>query len=43
VQQATYEHDFLQEDEYLKFDFLELESLLVKGGYVTAEEAITGP
>ena len=42
IQMAKAEHEFLQDNEYLAYDFLELEELLIKGGYITAEEAISG-
>jgi len=32
-------HAFLQENEYIRYDLLELQEMLVKGGYLDPEEA----
>lgn len=37
--EAADKHKFLQENQYIKYDLLELEELLVKGGYLEPEEA----
>lgn len=38
MSEAADKHKFLQENQYIKFDLLELEELLVKGGYIEPEE-----
>jgi hypothetical protein len=38
MQEAADKHAFLQENQYIKFDLLELQELLVKGGYIQPEE-----
>lgn len=37
--EAGDKHVFLQENRYIKYDLLELQELLVKGGYIEPEEA----
>ena len=37
--EAADKHGFLQENQYIKYDLLELQELLVKGGYLEPEEA----
>lgn len=37
--EAADKHNFLQEHQYIKYDLLELQELLVKGGYMEPEEA----
>lgn len=37
--EATDKHSFLQENQYIKYDLLELQELLVKGGYLEPDEA----
>lgn len=32
-------HAFILENEYIKYDLLELQELLVKGGYMNPDEA----
>lgn len=39
MSEATDKHAFLMENEYIKYDLLELEELLVKGGYLDPQEA----
>lgn len=39
MQEAIDKHAFLQENEYIKYDLLELQEMLVKGGYLEPEEA----
>ena len=39
MSEATDKHTFLQENQYIKYDLLELQELLVKGGYMEPEEA----
>lgn len=39
MSEATDKHSFLQDNEYIKYDLLELQELLVKGGYIDPEEA----
>lgn len=39
MSEATDKHTFLQENQYIKYDLLELQELLVKGGYLDPEEA----
>ena len=39
MSEASDKHTFLQENQYIKYDLLELEELLVKGGYIEPEEA----
>jgi len=41
MSEATDKHAFLQENEYIKYDLLELQELLVKGGYVEPDEALS--
>lgn len=44
LKDAQDKHAFLQANKYLRFDMLELQELLVKGGYIDAQEALTtGP
>ena len=38
MSEATDKHTFLQENQYIKYDLLELQELLVKGGYIEPEE-----
>ena len=38
MSEAADKHKFLQENQYIKYDLLELEELLVKGGYLDPEE-----
>ena len=38
--EASDKHEFLQENEYIKYDLLELQEMLVKGGYLGHEEAL---
>lgn len=38
--EAADKHVFLQENQYIKYDLLELQELLVKGGYMEPEEAV---
>jgi len=37
--EAADKHVFLQENQYIKYDLLELQELLVKGGYLEPDEA----
>ena len=39
MSEATDKNAFLIENEYIKYDLLELEEMLVKGGYLEPEEA----
>lgn len=39
MSEAADKHTFLQENQYIKYDLLELQELLVKGGYLEPEEA----
>jgi hypothetical protein len=39
MSEATDKHTFLQDNQYIKYDLLELQELLVKGGYMEPEEA----
>lgn len=39
MSQAADKHQFLQENNYIKYDLLELQELLVKGGYLDPQEA----
>jgi hypothetical protein len=43
LKEAQDKHEFLQENKYLIYDMLELQELLVKGGYLNPEEALEGP
>ncbi len=38
MQEAADKHAFLEENEYIKYDLLELQELLVKGGYISPQE-----
>ena len=38
--EASDKHAFLQENEYIKYDLLELQEMLVKGGYMGPDEAL---
>ena len=38
MSEAADKHKFLQDNQYIKYDLLELEELLVKGGYLEPEE-----
>jgi hypothetical protein len=39
MSEAADKHNFLVENQYIKYDLLELQELLVKGGYLEPEEA----
>lgn len=39
MSEAADKHAFLQENQYIKYDLLELQELLVKGGFVEPDEA----
>jgi hypothetical protein len=39
---AQNKHEFLAENKYLMYDMLELQELLVKGGYLDPKEALLG-
>jgi len=39
MSQAADKHQFLQENNYIKYDLLELQEQLVKGGYLDPQEA----
>ena len=39
MSEAADKHNFLQENQYIKYDLLELQELLVQGGYMEPEEA----
>ena len=39
MSEASDKHAFLQENQYIKYDLLELQELLVKGGYIEPDEA----
>ncbi len=39
MQEALDKHAFLQENEYIRYDVLELQEMLVKGGYLDPDEA----
>lgn len=39
MQEAVDKHSFLQENDYIRYDLLELQEMLVKGGYLEPEEA----
>ena len=39
MNEATDKHAFLQENNYIRYDILELQELLVKGGYMEPSEA----
>lgn len=39
MQEAMDKHSFLQENEYIRYDVLELQEMLVKGGYLDPDEA----
>lgn len=44
LKDAQDKHAFLQANKYLRYDMLELQELLVKGGYIDPQEALTtGP
>jgi hypothetical protein len=38
MSEAADKHSFLQENQYIKYDLLELQELLVKGGFIEPEE-----
>lgn len=38
--EASDKHAFIQENEYLRYDVLELQEMLVKAGYLGPEEAL---
>lgn len=42
LQEASDKHNFLKENKYIEYDLLELQELLVKGGYLNPEEALLG-
>ena len=42
MQAAQNKHEFLAENKYLTFDMLELQEMLVKGGYLDPHEALVG-
>lgn len=42
LQAAQNKHEFLAENKYLTFDMLELQEMLVKGGYLDPHEALVG-
>lgn len=37
---ANDKHGFLQDNQYIKYDILELQELLVKGGYIEPDETV---
>lgn len=37
--EAQDKHAFLKDNEYIKYDLLELQEMLVKGGFLDPEEA----
>jgi hypothetical protein len=37
--QAGDKHEFIKENKYIYYNLLELQELLVKGGYINPEEA----
>ena len=40
LQQANDKHEFLQANQYIKYDLLELQELMVKAGYVHPDEIL---
>ena len=42
LQNANSKHDFLQENQYIKYDLLELQELMVKAGYIQPDEVRLG-
>lgn len=42
LQAAQNKHEFLEDNKYMMYDMLELQELLVKGGYLEPEEALLG-
>ena len=40
LQNASDKHDFLEKNQYIKFDLLELQELLVKAGYIQPDEVL---
>lgn len=42
LQQAQNKHEFLQSNKYLVYDMLELQEMLVRGGYMDPNEALLG-
>lgn len=42
LQAAANKHEFLQQNKYITYDLLELQELLVKGGYLSPTEALDG-
>ena len=42
LQNASSKHDFLQENQYIKYDLLELQELMVKAGYIQPDEVRLG-
>ena len=38
MQSAADKHEFLTENPYIKYDLLELQEMLVKGGYIEPDE-----
>lgn len=43
LKKAQDKHAFLQQNKYLRYDMLELQELLVKGGFLEPEEALRPP
>jgi hypothetical protein len=41
LDEALASHEFLEENNYLKFGLLELQELLVKGGYLHPDEVLS--
>jgi hypothetical protein len=41
MSEASDKHAFLLENDYIKYDMLELQELLVKGGYIEPDEAVS--
>jgi len=39
MQEAIDKHSFLKENDYIRYDLLELQEMLVKGGYMDPDEA----
>jgi len=38
MQEAADKYKFINENEYIRYDLLELQEMLVKGGYIQPEE-----
>ena len=41
MKDAADKHTFLTDNQYIRYDMLELQELLVKGGYIEPEESLS--